>query len=68
MIDQSAVIFMLIAYLAPLVFVIWAILAAVGALNRIATALESQTGSKTPAQSKPGIVKVDDPSQNSFGH
>ena len=42
MLPDTTLVILLIVYLAPLVFVIWAILSVVAALKRIATALEAQ--------------------------
>ncbi|NDV52911.1 hypothetical protein [Salipiger sp. PrR003] len=62
MLPDTTLVILLIVYLAPLVFVIWAILSVVAALKRIATALEAQALGDGNASASPAArAKSNDP-------
>jgi hypothetical protein len=61
MMNEANLLILLIVSLTPLVFTVWAILAAVGALKRIATALESLSNGPPPNPSRARLTKDGEP-------
>ncbi|MFT6104140.1 MAG: hypothetical protein ACJA1E_000555 [Paracoccaceae bacterium] len=61
MMNEANLLILLIVTLTPLVFTVWAILAAVGALKRIAAALEALSHGPTPNPSRARLTKDREP-------
>jgi hypothetical protein len=61
MMNEANLLILLIVTLTPLVFTVWAILAAVGALKRIATALEALSDGPPPNTSRALLTKDGEP-------
>ena len=61
MMSGPAALLTLMTVLAPLVFVLWAVFAAVGALKRIAKALETLSEGQLQVSQKTRLKKSDDP-------
>jgi hypothetical protein len=59
--NEANLLILLIVTLTPLVFTVWAILAAVGALKRIATALEALSDGPPPNTSRARLTKDGEP-------